>query len=309
MSKLSSRVAQGFISFVNKSLVKNVIIIVLCVALVFIQIFFPYNYYSTADRNPSSTFQVGIHYIYEQDNTSLVYGQVTSIYDLGFKVIRIDLYCNPQVNDDPANQKTDMFFSATNHYGLAVALVIPNQEPAATLNYYLSRWGSDLKYIQIMNEPETSSSWDVGAVFTDDEITSNFNTLYSIVESYHLPAQLYTNFGIGYILRSNIPIDLSTKLNFVGLDIYQQSFVVLAPLFIQNLHQITHKNVIITEFGIPTTNSTLQTNYIINGLNLFKSLGLQGCWIVYWNSANDNYGIRGTPTQTAIGDWITKNAN
>ena len=224
-------------------------------------------------------------------------------------MIRIDLYCNPQVNDDPANQKTDMFFSATNHYGLAVALVIPNQEPAATLNYYLSRWGSDLKYIQIMNEPETSSSWDVGAVFTDDEITSNFNTLYSIVESYHLPAQLYTNFGIGYILRSNIPIDLSTKLNFVGLDIYQQSFVVLAPLFIQNLHQITHKNVIITEFGIPTTNSTLQTNYIINGLNLFKSLGLQGCWIVYWNSANDNYGIRGTPTQTAIGDWITKNAN
>ena len=68
-----------------------------------------------------------------------------------------------------------MFFSATSHYGLAVALVIQNDDTADTINYYLDRWGSNLKYVQIMNEPETSSSWDVGALFTDDEIISNFN--------------------------------------------------------------------------------------------------------------------------------------
>jgi hypothetical protein len=308
MSKLASNLFQGLVRFTNKSLVKNLIVITLCVMFVLIQIFYPYNYYSSAQRDPNSTFQVGIDYVYEQDNLSAIYGQVTQIYELGFKVIRIDLQCNPLDNNDVINQMTDMLFSATIHYELAVALVIPNDETVADVNYYLDRWGDNLKYIQIMNEPETSSSWDVGALFTDDEITSTFNILYAAVESHHLSAQLYTNFGIGYVLRSNIPIDLSQKLNFVGLDIYMNSFLVLSPLFIQNLQEITHKNVVITEFGMSTTNSAAQTNYIISGLNLFKSMGLKGCWIVYWNSEYDNYGIRGTPTETAVGDWIAQNA-
>ena len=251
---------------------------------------------------------MGIHYVYEQDNLDQIYGQVTQIYELGFKVIRINFQCNPLVYDDQINQKTDMLFSATSHYGLAVALVIPNDETSADVNYYLGRWGGNLAYVQIMNEPETSSSWDVGALFTDDEIISTFNNLYATVESHNLNVQLYTNFGIGYMLRSNIPIDLSQKLNFVGLDIYMNSFLVLSPLFIQNLQQITNKNVVITEFGMSTADSTAQTNYIISGLNLFKSMGLKGCWIVYWNSDLDNYGIRGTPTATAVGDWIAQNA-
>jgi hypothetical protein len=86
------------------------------------------------------------------------------------------------------------------------------------------------------------------------------------------------------------------------------SFLVLSPHFVQNLQGITHKDVVITEFGMSTSNSLDQSNYIIKGLNLFKSMGLKGCWIVYWNSANDNYGIRGTTTEKAVGDWIAQNA-
>jgi hypothetical protein len=308
MNKLVGSLVQGFIGFTNKSLVKNLIVITLCVMFFFVQIFFPYNYYASAERNPNSTFQVGIHYVYEQDNLDQIYGQVTQIHDLGFKVIRITLECNPNDNNDSQNQKTDKFFSATDNYGLAVALVIQNDDTTDKVNYYLNRWGSNLKYVQIMNEPETSSSWDVGALFTDDEIISNFNTMLSTVQSYHLSVQLYTNFGIGYVLRSNLPIELSKKLDFVGLDIYMDSFLVLSPHFIQNLQGITHKDVVITEFGMSTSDSLAQTNYIIKGLNLFKSMGLKGCWIVYWNSANDNYGIRGTPTEKAVGDWIAQNA-
>ena len=308
MSKLASSLFQGLVRFTNKSLVKNVIVITLCVMFLFIQIFYPYNYYISAKRDSNSTFQVGIDYVYEQDNLSEIYGQVAQIYDLGFKVIRIDFQCDPLDYNAVINQEADMLFSATSHYGLAVALVIPNDETVDEVNYYLDRWGGNLTYIQIMNEPETSSSWDVGALFTDDEIISTFNTLYAAVESHHLSAQLYTNFGIGYVLRSNIPIDLSQKLNFVGLDIYMNSFLILSPLFIQNLQEITHKNVVITEFGMSTTDSAAQTNYIITGLNLFKSMGLKGCWIVYWNSEYDNYGIRGTPTETAVGNWIAQNA-
>jgi len=308
MNERLSSIFRWLGAFTNKSLVKNLIVITLCVVLFFVQIFFPFNYYASGERSSNANFQVGIHYVYEQDNLSQIYGQVAAIYGLGFKVIRINLICNPQYDDDILNQKTEEFFSATNHYGIAVALVVQNQESSATLNYYLEHWGRDLKYVQIMNEPETSTSWDVGALFTDDEIISDFNSLYSIVESYNLTAQLYTNFGVGYMLRSNIPIALSQKLDFVGLDIYMNSFLVLSPLFVQNLQGITHKNVVITEFGMSTSNSTAQTDFIIQGLNLFKSLGLKGCWIVYWNSADDNYGIRGTPTQTAVGDWIAKNA-
>jgi hypothetical protein len=308
MSKLASRIVQGFIGFTNKSLVKNLVVITLCILFLFVQIFFPYNYYASADRNSNSAFQVGIHYVYEQDSLDQIYGQVTQIHDLGFKVIRITLECNPLDDNDLQNQKTDMFFSATNHYGLAVALVIQNDDTANKVNYYLNRWGSNLKYIQIMNEPESSSSWDVGALFTDNEIISKFNMMYSTVESHHLSVELYTNFGIGYILRSNLPIELSKKLDFVGLDIYMDSFLVLSPHFVQNLQGITHKDVVITEFGMSTSNSLDQSNYIIKGLNLFKSMGLKGCWIVYWNSEFDNYGIRGTATEEAVGDWIAQNA-
>ena len=308
MGKPTSNLVKGLARFTNKSLVKNLIVITLCVMFFFIQLFFPYDYYSSAQRSSNSAFQVGIHYVYEQDNLSQIYGQVVQIYDLGFKVIRINLVCDPLYDNDVSNQKTDMFFNATSHFGLAVALVIQNYEPIDTINYYLNRWGNSLKYVQIMNEPETSSGWDVGALYTDDEIISDFNSIYAAVASHNLSVQYYTNFGIGYVLRSNIPIELSQKLNFVGLDIYMNSFLVLSPLFIQNLQEITHKNVVITEFGMSTTDSAAQTNYIISGLNLFKSMGLKGCWIVYWNSENDNYGIRGTPTETAVGDWIAQNA-
>ena len=100
---------------------------------IFIQLYYPYDYYTSASRDPNSGFQVGIHYVYEQDNLSMIYGQVTQIYDLGFKVIRVNLICNPLDDNDINNQKTDMFFNATSHYGLAVAVVIQNYEIQAQL--------------------------------------------------------------------------------------------------------------------------------------------------------------------------------
>lgn len=309
MGKLVSGLFQGFVGFTNKSLVKNLIVITLCVLFFFVQLYYPYNYYSsTASTSSGSSFQVGIHYVYEQDNITQISGEVTRINDLGFKVIRITLECNINDYGDLQNQKTDVFFDATNQCGLSVALVIQNDDAVDKINYYLDRWGSNLKYVQIMNEPETSSSWTVGALFTDDEIISHFNTVYSTVESHQLSAQLYTNFGIGYILRSNLPIEFGKKLDFIGLDVYMDSFLIMSPHFVQNLQTITHKEVVITEFGMSSSDSSAQTNYIFNGLNLFRSMGLKGCWLVYWNSAFDNYGIRGTPTEQAVGDWIAANA-
>jgi hypothetical protein len=309
MSKIASGIVHGFVWFTSKSLIKNLLIITICVLLIFVQIFFPYQYYASAQRDSNSSFQMGIHYVYEQDDLDQIYSQVSRIHDLGFKVIRVTLECDPTDYTHIQNQKTDMFFSATDNYGLAVALVIKNLDLTSKVDYYLNRWGSHLKYIQIMNEPESSSTWSVGSVFTDDEIVTNFEKLYSTVSAHQLSAQLYTNFGIGYILRSNVPIELSKKLDFVGMDIFMDSFLVLSPHFIQNLQKITGKDVVITEFGMSTSNSQAQSDFLIKGLNLFKSMGLKGCWLVYWNSEFDDYGIRDRPAEQAVGDWIAKNIN
>jgi hypothetical protein len=42
-------------------------------ALFVVQLFFPYLYYFSSDRKPNSEFQVGIHYVYEQDTGSTIY--------------------------------------------------------------------------------------------------------------------------------------------------------------------------------------------------------------------------------------------
>lgn len=307
MSKLVSSLTHWFIDFTNRSIIKNLIVITLCILFFFVQVFFPYQYYASADKG-NSNFQVGIHYVYEQDDLEQIQDQVSRISELGFRVVRVTLECHPEDYNHIQNRKTDAFFSAIDRFGLDVALVIKTLDSTDKVDYYLDRWGGHLKYIQIFNEPELSSTWSLGAMFTDDEITSTFNIMYNTVTSHHLNVQYYTNFGIGYILRSNVPMELSKSLDFVGLDIFMDSFLVLSPHFIQNLQKITNKDVVITEFGMSTTNYEAQTDFIIRGLDLFKNMGLEGCWLVYWNSAFDSYGIRDTPTENAVGEWIAKNA-
>src|SRR4030043_692305 len=128
MNKLLGKLIQGFVGFMNKSLIKNLIVTTFCILLIFVQIFYPYQYYEAAHRNANSPFQVGIHYVYEQDTVNQIFDEVTRIHDWGFRAIRITLECNPLEYNDLQNQKTDAFFSATDNHGLAVALVITNLE-------------------------------------------------------------------------------------------------------------------------------------------------------------------------------------
>jgi hypothetical protein len=307
MNNLVSYIAHGVLDFTNKSLIKNLIIVTLCILFVFVQIFYPYQYYADAKRE-NSNFEVGIHYVYEQDELGQIYSEVGRIHNLGFSIIRITLECDATDYTHMQNRKTDEFFRATDSYGMKVALVIKNLDDCVKVDYYLNRWGEHLSYIQVFNEPETSSTWSVGAIFTDDEIVSKYNIMYDTIVAHQLPAKLYTNFGIGYILRSNVPMELSKKLDFVGFDIFMDSFLVLSPHFIKNLQQITSKDVVITEFGMSTGNDQAQTAYLLKGLTLFKSMGLPGCWLVYWNSQSDNYGIRDRPAEKAVGEWIANNA-
>jgi hypothetical protein len=251
---------------------------------------------------------VGITYVYEQDNVSQIYGQVSQIHSLGFQTIRVDLVCDPYYAPDVSNSQTNAFFSAAQAFDMSVAVIINNGATSTMIQYYLSNWGKYLSYIQILNEPELSASWAPGAFFTDDEIMDNFQQDLAIVQSYHLNVQLYTNFEVGFLLRPNIPIELSKNLNFVGLDVYMQSFLVLSPDLAWFLHLTTNKQVMITEFGMDTANDAAQASYLIQGLNLFKSMGLKGCWIAYWNDNTGDYGIQGRLAEKMVGEWIAENA-
>jgi hypothetical protein len=299
---------QTLLATVKSNMVRSLTIISLCILLVLVQIFFPYFFFSSSSRNSNSPFEVGVTYVYEQDNMGQIYDEVSRIKNLGFSIIRVNMVCDSTELNDYLNSLTDIFFTATQQLSIRVALVIQNHVDTNELQYYLNRWGKYLSYVQILNEPELSSSWDIGALFTDDEIITKFQQVRSIVEQHQLQAQLYTNFGAGFVVRTNIPIQLSENLDFVGFDVFMESFLALSPDMIQLLHKITNKEVVITEFGMSTSDDVAQSDYIIKGLNFFKSMGLRGCWIVYWNSAGDYYGIRGRLAEKTVGEWIAQNA-
>ena len=282
-------------------------IIGLSILLVFTQIFFPYAYYSISSGRDNSTFEVGVSYVYEQDNVGQIYDQVSRIEELGFSVIRVNLVCDSTSPNSYSNTLTDVFFSAVRQLGIRVALIINNHDSNDNINYYLGKWGRDLTYVQILNEPDIASSWDAGALFTDDEAGSKFDDVYSIVEQHQLSAQYYTNFGPAFLVRTNLPVQFSQKLDFVGFDVFMESFLALSPRMIQLLQKITNKQVVISEFGMSTSDDTAQADYIIRGLNLFKSMGLKGCWIVYWNSVDNVYGIRGRLAEQKVGEWNAQN--
>jgi len=282
-------------------------IIGLSILLVFAQIFFPYVYFSSTSGNSNSAFEVGVTYVYERDSVGQIYDEVSRIKDVGFSVIRVNLVCDSTNPGHYLNALTDVFFSAVRQISIQVALIINNHDSANNINYYLDRWGSDLTYVQVLNEPDVASSWDMGALFTDDEAGSKFEEVYTLVEQHHLSAQYYTNFGPAFMIRTNLPIQFSKKLDFIGFDIFMESFLALSPRMIQLLQKITNKEIVIAEFGMSTSDDKAQSDYIIKGLNLFKSMGLKGCWIVYWNSADNVYGIRGRLAEQKIGEWIAQN--
>ncbi len=299
---------QNFGAITQNRIVWTLMIIGLCFLLVFVQFFFPYVFYSTSSRNSNSSFEVGVSYVYERDNVEQIYNEVSRIKDLGFKVIRVNLICDSNIANSYLNTLSDVFFSAIRQLGIKVALIINEHSSASDVNYYLDRWGKELAYIQILNEPDVASSWEIGALFTDDEAGSKFEEFYNIVEMHQLPAQCYTNFSPAFIVRSNLPIQFSEKLDFVGFDVFMDSFLTLSPNMIQFLQKITNKDVVIAEFGMSTNNEMAQSDYIIKGLNLFKNMELKGCWLVYWNSADNDYGIRGRLAEQRIGEWIAQNA-
>jgi hypothetical protein len=298
---------QRFAVLAKNRILWTLTIMALSILLVFFQFFFPYVYYSATSGSINSSFEVGISYVYEQDSILQVYDEVARIKDLGFSVIRVNMVCNSIDPSAYVNTLTEVFFSAVRQIDIKIALIINNHDKVDDINYYLQNWGRYLTYVQILNEPDVASSWDMGALFTDDEAGSRFEEIYNAVAQHQLPVKYYTNFTPAFIARTNLPVQFSEKLDFIGYDVFMESFLTLSPRMIQILQKITDKEIVIAEFGMSTSDDTAQADYIIRGLNLFKNMDLMGCWIVYWNSVDNFYGIRGRLAEQKVGDWIAQN--
>ena len=65
--------------------------------MILVQFFFPYFYFSSLPSN-SDSFEVGITYVYEQDELGQIYDEVSRIKDLGFQV-KIELITKEELLD------------------------------------------------------------------------------------------------------------------------------------------------------------------------------------------------------------------
>lgn len=298
---------QNIARFTSNRIVWTLTIMGLCILLIFVQLFFPYFYYSSKPSGSNPAFEMGMTYVYEQDEVGRIFDEVSRIRALGFDLIAINVVCDPLNPSAYSNTLTEVFFGAIRELNMKVALKINNHDSVESVDYYLERWGKDLTYVQVLNEPEVASSWAMGALFTDDEIVSKFEQIYAVIEQHQLSAQRYTNFGPGFVIRTNLPVQFSEKLDFVGFDVFMDSILTVSPNLIQLLHKITNKEIVIAEYGMSTADDQAQSDYIIKGLNLFKSMGLRGVWLVYWNSVGNSYGIRGRLAEQTLGEWIAQN--
>ena len=126
------------------------------------------------------------------------------------------------------------------------------------------------------------------------------------INDYNSSIKLYTNFSPAYLIRANLVMFFANITDFLGLDVYMDSGVTFTPFIYNVMQKISNnKSIIISEFGINEKDDTKQANFIVNGLNFFKNLGINEVWLVYWNG--EGYGIGGRLAMTKIQEFIRGN--
>lgn len=257
---------------------------------------------------------VGVTYWYNLDGEGEIFDNVRRIKELGIKVIRVPLYCNPNSLFSAENNRTERFYYAVEYFGgLNVSLMIHHTATEEYLRFYLEHWRQHLSYIQILNEPEVTSSWAEGAYYLDDEIVNKFMFFKNITDEYDLNVKYYVNFSPLFVARSNLVTLLGSQVDFLGYDSYMSSVFFLNPRFIEVLRKISGKDVIVTEFGSASQNENEQADFILNNLEMFKNMGIEQAWIFSWNGENGDpsysgYAIRNKLAEEKVAEWIERNS-
>ena len=287
------------------NILKACLSICLIVSLILFQLFFPYFAYSLTS-NSNNALTVGIYYSFLSEESGEIFDSLSRMKNMGIKVVKIWCEIDPYNPSSEVNNKTIEFFNNINYFGcFEIALIVYNV-PVEKVSYFLQNYGKYVKYIQLLNEPEAMKSWAEGAFLMDEELMKVFLTYKNITDTYCPNAIYYTNFSPGFILRPNLAIEFSKYLNFVGFDPYTEAVHYLTPRYIEFLHSLTGKEVIISEFGASNVDEHRQADLIISYLNLFKKMGISQAWIWSWN--DPIMGIKGKLAEQKVAEWIASNS-
>jgi hypothetical protein len=239
--------------------------------------------------------QLGIHYYYIGRSRDGIRDDIIKIQEQGFKYIRIELECNPWDLNDTTNQKTSFLYSMVKYYNLKTYVIV-RYDDINKLEYYINNWGDQIEYYQILNEPDIMSMPGLG-LFMDDELEKMVNDLIKELKRIKPDAKTIINLTLLYLKRTNLVNILKDKVEFFGLDVYEESGLVSFPHLYKLLKVITNKEVFVTEFGkINNTNSEERLKYLMEGLSLFTSLGIKEVFLFDWNgwySINDDIILEG----------------
>jgi hypothetical protein len=227
--------------------------------------------------------------------------------NIGIKVIKIPCEIDPYDSRSWINNKTMKFFQFIDYFNCFDICLIVYNVGEDKLKFFLQNYGKYIKYIQLLNEPEAMKSWAEGAFCMDEELIKQFLTYKNITDTYCPNATYYTNFSPGFFLRPNLVVEFSKYLDFVGFDPYTEAIYYLTPRFVELLHKLSGKDVIISEFGASNYDEQRQAKLIVDYLNLFKSMGIKQAWIWSWNDIN-NMGIKGRLAEQKVAEWIARNS-
>lgn len=297
------------------SLIKHFLITVSIVGMILFNVFGPYYLILSFPKN--NKVELGVHYHYL--DAPEIYSDLVEMNATGFKVIKIGLFFDPNDFNSHVNNKTDIFFRLAKSYmfNFEVSVIVWYGQ-LDLLVPYLQRWGKYVDYIQVLNEPDVASAWGLaGALYMDEEILVMAKDVVEKVRAYNkehnMSIKLYTNLTPAVLIRSNVPMIFSNLTDFLGFDLYYTAGVFqMAPFLLSSFKVLAkNKTVIISEFGVCEMDDDKQASLLIEGLNFFKNYGISRVWITHWRSEDPigkGYTIAGRKSQSAISEWLKRNA-
>ena len=248
--------------------------------------------------NPQASAKpmLGIYYHYICDDTLTMVSELETMKADGFQIL-----CIPYVwwSDDPQSPwrvQTDALYTKAAQLGLKVYV---RQPDPATLEKYLNAYASQISYFQVINEADVRflKEWYVPGELTSTawknaETIKKFNPNIKTVASFSSP------------LFPDLVSSIAQHADIIALDVYEQVQLDTFPVQMQTLLTLSGKHTIwIGEFGYATLDDKQQAEFIRNGLNLFKTNGVEAAIIWSWSS-NTGLNIKGRQAEQTIKSWV-----
>jgi len=241
---------------------------------------------------------LGIFYCYYYDDTLTITTELERMKADGFQIIFIPYVWWSDDPQSPWRVQTDVLYTKAAQLGLKVYVREPDP---ATLEKYLNAYASKISYFQVINEADAKllKEWAVPGELTSTawknaETIKKFNPNIKTVASFSTP------------LFPDLIQSIAQHVDIIALDIYEQIQLNTFPVQMQTMLTLSGKHTIwIGEFGCATLDDQQQADFILKGLNMFKTNGVEAVIVWSWNT-NTGLAIKGRQAETTIRKWVTE---